>query len=251
MKFVGGLGSRGDVMSKSNINDAMSSEKFAALVEEIKQRDSHRKQSRRGQQQSYSRSRKDHSFIKADNAIDPQDLERIEDRDQTLKDYVLEERAGVSQEDLTAQLLAAAKREEEQAREWRYWRERAMNFLIRREHSEVELRQKLQQRQCPSALIDPIIDWLYGERYLSLERFAYSYSKNRADLGYGPIRVRYELAQIHRISERDIKAAFKAIDWHHARLIAERKVGKKEGAKYYAALYRRGFSGEMIVEDDL
>ncbi len=171
--------------------------------------------------------------------------------DQTMFTSLVEEREVASQEAFTAQLLVEAKREEEIAREWRYWRERAMNFLVRREHSEVELRQKLQQRQCPSALIDPIIDWLYGERYLSLERFAYSYSKNRADLGYGPIRVRYELAQIHRISERDIKAAFKEIDWHHARLIAERKVGKKEGAKYYAALYRRGFSGEMIVEDDL
>lgn len=212
-------------MSESNINGAMNSDKFAALVEEIKQRDSHRKQSRSGEQQSHS-SRKGSSFIKADNAIGTQEV-------------------------LTAQLLADAKGEEEKARECRYWRERAMNFLIRREHSEVELRQKLQQRQCPSALIDPIIDWLYRERYLSLERFAYSYSKNRADLGYGPIRVRYELAQIHRISEKDIRAAFKEIDWHHARLIAERKVGKKEGAKYYAALYRRGFSGEMIVEDDL
>ena len=236
-------------MSESNMNGAMNSEKFAALVEEIKQRDSHRKQSRSGQQQSHS-SRKDHSFIKADNAMDSQDVECIEYRDQALKDCVLEEKEGLSQEALTTQLLAEAQREEEKAREWRYWRERAMNFLIRREHSEVELRQKLQQRQCPPALIDPIIDWLYGERYLSLERFAYSYSKNRADLGYGPIRVRYELAQIHRISEKDIKAAFKEINWRNARAIAERKVGKKEGAKYYAALYRRGFSGEMIVEDD-
>lgn len=234
MKFVGELGSRGVVMSESNMNGAMNSEKFAALVEEIKQRDSNRKQSRREQQQRH-RSRKDHSFMKVENAIDPQNAE---------------EKEGLSQEALTAQLLAAAKREEEKAREWRYWRERAMNFLIRREHSEVELRQKLQQRQCPPALIDPIIDWLYDERYLSLERFAYSYSKNRADLGYGPIRVRYELAQIHRISEKDIKAAFKEINWRNARAIAERKVGKKEGAKYYAALYRRGFSGEMIVEDD-
>ncbi len=166
--------------------------------------------------------------------------------DQTLS---MEEGDKDLQDQEIAQQLAEAELAEAQAREWRYWRERAMNFLIRREHSEVELRQKLQQRQCPKTLIDPIIEWLYAKQYLSLTRFAYSYSKNRADLGYGPIRVRYELAKLHHISERDIQAALSEINWHQARLIAERKVGRKEGAKYYAALYRRGFSGEMLEED--
>ncbi len=125
--------------------------------------------------------------------------------------------------------------------QWRYWRERAMNFLVRREHSEVELRQKLSQRALPEWLLDPLIEWLYDQGYLSLERFAYSYAKNRADLGYGPIRVRYELRGEHQIPERFINDAFCEIDWERAEEIAARKIKHSDPFKYRAALYRRGF----------
>ncbi len=133
---------------------------------------------------------------------------------------------------------------------WRYWRERAMNFLVRREHSEVELRQKLMQRECPSGLLEEIITWLYAQRYLSLERFAYSYAKNRADLGYGPIRVRHELSGMHQISNKDIEAAFTEINWYEARATAERKIRQTDPFKYRAALYRRGFLGDDYSADE-
>lgn len=142
-------------------------------------------------------------------------------------------------------------RDEEHLRKlWRYWRERAMNFLVRREYSEVELRQKLTQRACPSWLLEEIITWLYAQRYLSLERFAYSYAKNRADLGYGPIRVRHELSGMHQISAKEIDAAFAEINWHEARATAERKIRQTDPYKYRAALYRRGFSGDDYAADD-
>lgn len=132
---------------------------------------------------------------------------------------------------------------------WRYWRERAMNFLVRREHSEVELRQKLTQRECPSWLLDEIITWLYEQRYLSLERFAYSYAKNRADLGYGPIRVRHELSGMHQIASKEIEAAFSEINWYEARATADRKIRQTDPQKYRAALYRRGFSVDDYLSD--
>lgn len=134
---------------------------------------------------------------------------------------------------------------------WRYWRERAMNFLVRREHSEVELRQKMQQRECPSWLLEEIIAWLYEKRYLSLERFAYSYAKNRADLGYGPIRVRHELSGMHQISSQNIDAAFKEINWFEARKTAERKIRQTDPFKFRGALYRRGFSGDDYENDEI
>lgn len=124
---------------------------------------------------------------------------------------------------------------------WKYWRERTMNFLVRREHSEVELRQKLRQRDCPSWLLDDLMVWFYERNYLSLSRFAYSYSKNRSDLGYGPIKIRYELSARHQISNKDIEAAFSEIDWDKARHTAERKIKQTDPMKYKAALYRRGF----------
>lgn len=124
---------------------------------------------------------------------------------------------------------------------WKYWRERAMNFLVRREHSEVELRQKLRMRDCPSGILDELIDWFYARNYLSLERFAYSYAKNRSDLGYGPIRIRYELSGQHQVSDADIEEAFSDIDWERARATAERKIKQTDPMKYRSALYRRGF----------
>lgn len=161
----------------------------------------------------------------------------------------------MSIEDLTetledlASTLEAQKAEAEQRKLWRYWRERAMNFLVRREHSEVELRQKLLQRECPPALLDEIIVWLYEQRYLSLERFAYSYAKNRADLGYGPIRVRHELSAMHHIAPKEIDLAFAEVNWQAARATAERKIRQTDPYKYRAALYRRGFSGDEESED--
>lgn len=124
---------------------------------------------------------------------------------------------------------------------WKYWRERAMNFLVRREHSEVELRQKLRLRECPNWLLDDLIAWFYERQYLSLERFAYSYAKNRSDLGYGPIRIRYELSGQHQVLDADIETAFSEIDWVKARKTAERKIKQTDPMKYRAALYRRGF----------
>lgn len=138
-------------------------------------------------------------------------------------------------------ILSDAEVEAAERKLWRYWRERAMNFLVRREHSEVELRQKLTQRECPAWLLDDIIEWLYTQNYLSLERFAYSYSKNRASLGYGPIRIRHELASIHQVSNKDIQEAFSEVNWQEARNIAERKIKQTDPYKYKAALYRRGF----------
>ncbi len=128
----------------------------------------------------------------------------------------------------------------------RYWRERAMNFLVRREHSEIELRQKLTQRECAPWLLDEIIEWLYENRYLSLERFAYSHAKNRADLGYGPIKVRYELVNQHQIPQQFVDLAFQEIDWERSRKIALRKIGHKEPIKLKAALYRRGFLSSQL-----
>ncbi len=144
-------------------------------------------------------------------------------------------------EDETSECLKDAYDEEALLKLWKYWRERAMNFLVRREHSEVELRQKLRQRDCPSWMLDELMQWFYEKKYLSLERFAYSYTKNRSDLGYGPIRIRYELSGQHQIPALYIDEAFNEIDWDAARETAERKIKQTDEQKYRAALYRRGF----------
>lgn len=121
-----------------------------------------------------------------------------------------------------------------------YWYQRALNFLVRREHSPVELTLKLSQRGCPSWLCDDLIEKFIYLDYLNLERFTYSFTKNKADLGYGPIKIRYEL-RAHDISEELVTRVFTEIDWQAAKEKALRKIGNKAPLKIKSALYRRGF----------
>ncbi len=130
--------------------------------------------------------------------------------------------------------------DEAKREEYLYWYKRALNILTRREHSIIELRQKLVTRDCPEGFADKIIEDFLERNYLSLERFAYSYAKNRADLGYGPVRTRYELER-HEVPSSAIEEAFVEIDWRAARAKAERRVRQQDPLKRKEALYRRGF----------
>ncbi len=74
-------------------------------------------------------------------------------------------------------------------------RAKALELLARREHSRLELRQKLLQRGYPSALIEPALEQLIEERLLDEGRYAEIYACGRADKGYGPLRIARELRE--------------------------------------------------------
>lgn len=74
-------------------------------------------------------------------------------------------------------------------------RDCALGLLSRREHSRVELRQKLVARGFPDALIDETLAVLAGEGLQSDSRFVSSYVQSRAARGFGPARIRGELRQ--------------------------------------------------------
>ena len=74
-------------------------------------------------------------------------------------------------------------------------RAKAMELLARREHSRLELRQKLLQRGYPPELIDPALERLIEERLLDEDRYAELYACARADKGYGPLRIARELRE--------------------------------------------------------
>ena len=71
-------------------------------------------------------------------------------------------------------------------------RAKALDLLARREHSRLELRQKLVQRGFPSDRIEPVLDQLVEERLLDENRYAELYACARADKGYGPLRIARE-----------------------------------------------------------
>ncbi len=125
-------------------------------------------------------------------------------------------------------------------KERRYWFERALNLLMRREHSIVELQQKLSLKECPPELIDEIITECLEKNYLSLERFAEVFARNQAKLGYGPKKVQFLLKQ-HQVPLDVVSIALEEADFEEAKATALRKIGSKPEPKLRAALYRRGF----------
>ncbi|MFO1372538.1 MAG: regulatory protein RecX [Candidatus Competibacteraceae bacterium] len=74
-------------------------------------------------------------------------------------------------------------------------RAKALELLARREHSRLELRQKLLQRGYPAQHVEPVLDQLVEERLLDENRYAELYACARADKGYGPLRIARELRE--------------------------------------------------------
>lgn len=70
----------------------------------------------------------------------------------------------------------------------------ALSLLARREHSRLELRQKLTKRYESSVqVIDQVLAKLQEDGYLSDERFAEAYLRSRMAKGFGEQRVEQEL----------------------------------------------------------
>lgn len=74
-------------------------------------------------------------------------------------------------------------------------RAKALELLARREHSRLELRQKLLQRGFPVEPVGLVLEQLVAERLLDEGRYAELYACSRADKGYGPLRIHRELRE--------------------------------------------------------
>ncbi len=72
---------------------------------------------------------------------------------------------------------------------------RALRLLGRREHSRSELWHKLARREPEPSVVDRVLDHLEAQGWLSDERFAEIYARQRLDAGFGPLRIRAELEQ--------------------------------------------------------
>ncbi|MHA6130808.1 recombination regulator RecX [Pseudomonas fluorescens group sp. PF-1] len=93
-------------------------------------------------------------------------------------------------------------------------RRAVMDLLARREHGRVELTRKLRKRGASADLIDKALDRLTEEGLLSETRYLESFVSYRARAGYGPLRIREELAQ-RGLARDDIEQALRdsRIDW--------------------------------------
>ena len=130
----------------------------------------------------------------------------------------------------------------------------ALRLLARREHSIAGLRRKLCQRGWEAELVDPVLDALVAEGLLSDRRFAESFARARIGRGYGPLRIRAELAE-RGIDTALAEAALEAEapDWRRlAREVRLRRFGPaapadfREKARQMRFLQQRGFDHAQI-----
>jgi len=124
----------------------------------------------------------------------------------------------------------------------------ALKILIRREHSQLELSNKLQLKGFGDVEIKHSIDLLIEQKYQSDERFSEAFILMRYNQGKGPVIISSEL------KKRGIESFELSIfDWFElAKEVREKKFGKnlpsdyKTRAKQKRFLKSRGFDFDQI-----
>ncbi len=124
----------------------------------------------------------------------------------------------------------------------------AMRMLVRREHSQLELRQKLSLKEFNANDITSAIDLLIEQNYQSDERFSQGFIQMRFNQGKGPVKISLELKQ-RGIDQFDLSE----FDWFDlAKTVREDKYGLgipseySEQAKQKRFLQSRGFDFDQI-----
>lgn len=126
---------------------------------------------------------------------------------------------------------------------------RAVDLLARREHSQRELMGKLVARGIAADTAAAVVDRLARQGWQDEARFAATLARTRASAGYGPLRIRAELA-MHGLRGEQVAAALAACetDWREAAhaLVARRfpvvsLQDPKQRRKAIELLMRRGF----------
>ncbi|MCP4983472.1 MAG: regulatory protein RecX [Gammaproteobacteria bacterium] len=134
-------------------------------------------------------------------------------------------------------------------------RNKAMELLARRDHSEQELRQKLKSRDFDTDAIDDALQALKRDGLQSDERFTESYVHRRFNAGVGPLKIRYELRQ-KGIADRLADEFIESLSDRWEPLMEQqrlRKYGKTipvdyaERMKQALFLQNRGFSPESVM----
>jgi len=130
----------------------------------------------------------------------------------------------------------------------------ALRLLARREHSELELRNKLAARSVPDEIITAVQDELRDEGLLSNRRFVEAYVRGRFERGYGPARIQAELYERGIDSElmaQPLEALSQswvdsAVRQRHKRFGHDLPKDYRERSRQMRFLQHRGFTGEQI-----
>lgn len=129
----------------------------------------------------------------------------------------------------------------------------ALDLLARREHSRLELEQKLAARGALPDQVAAVLDALERTGLLASSRFAESFIRSRVAKGQGPLRIRAELAQ-RGLNDAETLLRESGIDWADAaRTVRAKRFGAvpprdfKERARQARFLQYRGFDGAQVA----
>ena len=133
-----------------------------------------------------------------------------------------------------------------------------LDLLARREHSEFEIRCKMQQKAFSEEEIEQVIQHCQQKGWQSDKRFAENYLRFRAAKGYGANRIRQELSQLKGISSEIIDNALMEceIDWSEIALSVlskkfpnyQQKQTPKDKQKIWRYMYSHGFYSEEFAD---
>ena len=134
-------------------------------------------------------------------------------------------------------------------------RNTAMDLLSRREHSRSELVEKLRQREFDAEAIEQALDYLQQQGLQSDQRYAESYVYQRAQKGFGPLKIEYELRQrgiadhiIESVMQPEQESWSERMRQQRARKFGDRLPEEyAEKMKQARFLQNRGFSPELVM----
>ena len=130
-----------------------------------------------------------------------------------------------------------------------------MDFLARREHSRLELYQKLKQRQFEPDVINSELSKLLDEGLQSDERFAEAFLRSRIDKGKGPNIILSELSQrgVDELLASNVIGSISEEEWNDlAYTTMNKKLGNEAELDYdkqlklMKFLSNRGFTRSQI-----
>lgn len=133
-------------------------------------------------------------------------------------------------------------------------RRSVLNWLSRRDYSELQLQRKLEQQGATEAQIAQVLSWAKAENYLDQQRYIIMLVRSRCNRGYGFNYILQECRQ-QQISKEELQRCVVQleIDWfalarqaYQKKYSADAVTDIKEKYKRMAYLQRRGFTTEQI-----
>lgn len=130
---------------------------------------------------------------------------------------------------------------------------KGLGLLVRREQSRRDLKRKLAARGIDADDAAAAVERLAGQGYQDDDRFAASFARDRAAAGYGPVRIRQELAGHGLDGDRtEVALAACETDWSERavqlvvrRFTAAELADPRRRRKALDFLLRRGFDQDQ------